>query len=275
MIQKLTIVGVGLLGGSIGLAARARQLAQQVVGVEINPHSRAEATTRRAVEQCTDQLGLGVAGAELVVLATPVSAILEDLAALKKALPPGAIVTDVGSVKGAITAAGRPLDGAFVPGHPMAGGTQGGVAAARADLFEGATWALTPDETTRPEALARVRALVEGLGAIPMELSAQEHDRSVAVTSHLPHLLAYALSATAGLTGAQRELEGPSFRDGTRVSASPPAFWREICMENRKALSDALDLCLTELDAMLKALDSGDAATLEGLLRKGYRGPDL
>ena len=275
MIQKLTIVGVGLLGGSIGLAVRERKLAKQVVGVEINPHTRAEATTRRAVEQCTDRLGLGVVGADMVVLASPVSAILEDIARLKPTLAEGAVVTDIGSVKSAIALAGQSLQGAFVPGHPMAGGTHGGVAAAHADLFEGATWALTPDATTSPEALKRVCALVEGLGARVLLLSAEEHDRSVAVTSHLPHLLAYALSATAGLTGSEAALEAASFREGTRVCASPPGIWREICLENRKALGDALDLCIGELDAMLKALDRGEGEALEVLLRKGYRDPNL
>lgn len=275
MIQKLTIVGVGLLGGSLGLAVRERGLAKQVVGVEQNPHLRAEATACGAVEHCTDRLGIGVAGAELVVLACPVTAIIEQLSALPGRLAEGAVVTDVGSVKEAITRAGRALGGAFVPGHPMAGGTQSGVLAARPELFVGATWALTPDEGTAPEALARVRALVEGLGAKPLLLSAQEHDRSVAITSHLPHLLAYALASVGKQSGVNPALEGPSFRDGTRVAASPPAFWREICLENRKALGDALDQCLGELDAMLKALDQGEAAELEALLARGYRGPSL
>ena len=269
MFQKIAIVGVGLLGGSIGLAVRERKLALEVVGVETNPHSRAEATTRGAVEKCTDTLGIGIAGADLVVLACPVHAIVSELARLAPSLGAHAIVTDVGSVKAQIAEAGLALGGAFVPGHPMAGGERGGMELARADLFEGAAWALTPGSKTRPEAVAKVAQLVEALGAQVVTMTPEEHDATVAATSHLPHLLAYAFSATVG---ASPRLEGPSFRDATRVASSDPAFWREICMRNRKPLADALDRCIGELDAMLKALDTGDEVALEALLRKGWRG---
>lgn len=268
MFQKIAIVGVGLLGGSIGLAARERKLAKEVVGVETNPHTRAEATTRRAVEKCTDMLGIGIAGADLVILACPVNAILTELARLGTSLSEKAVVTDVGSVKGPIATAGRALGGVFVPGHPMAGGERGGMEFARADLFEGATWALTPDSSTRPEATEKVKALVEGLGARAVTMTPEEHDQTVAATSHLPHLLAYALSATVG---ESPKLEGASLKDALRVSSSDPELWREICMMNRKPLGDALDRCIGELDAMLKALDAGDVSALEALLRKGWR----
>ena len=269
MFQKIAIVGVGLLGGSIGLAARERKLAKEVVGVETNPHTRAEATTRKAVAKCTDMLGIGIAGADLIILACPVQAIVTELARLAPSLSEKAVITDVGSVKTAIAVAGQVLGGAFVPGHPMAGGERGGMEFARADLFEGATWALTPDSRTRPDAIAKVTQLVEGLGARVVTMTAEEHDRSVAATSHLPHLLAYALSATAG---ESPKLEGPSFKDATRVASSDPELWREICLMNRKALGDALDRCIGELDGMLKALDAEDGLALEALLRKGWRG---
>jgi prephenate dehydrogenase len=268
MFQKIAIVGVGLLGGSIGLAARERKLAKEVVGVETNPHTRAEATTRKAVAKCTDMLGIGIAGADLVILACPVQAIVTELARLAPSLSERAVVTDVGSVKTAIAGAGQVLGGAFVPGHPMAGGERGGMEFARADLFEGAHWALTPDSRTRPDALVKVTQLVEGLGARVVITTPEEHDRSVAATSHLPHLLAYALSATAG---ESPRLEGPSFKEATRVASSDPELWREICLMNRKALGDALDRCIGELDGMLKALDAEDGVALEALLRKGWR----
>ena len=269
MFQKITIVGVGLLGGSIGLAARERKLAKEVVGVETNPHTRAEATTRRAVAKCTDTLGMGIAGADLVILACPVNAILTELARLDPSLSERAVVTDVGSVKGPIAQAGQALRGMFVPGHPMAGGERGGMEFARADLFEGASWALTPDGSTRPEALEKVTSLVVGLGARVVTMSPEEHDTAVAATSHLPHLLAYALSSTVG---ASPKLEGPSLKEALRVANSDPELWREICLMNRKALGDALDRCIGELDGMLKALDAEDTTALEALLRKGWRG---
>jgi prephenate dehydrogenase len=268
MFQKIAIVGVGLLGGSIGLAARQRKLAKEVVGVETNPHTRAEATTRGAVVKCTDMLGIGIAGADLVILACPVGAIITELGRLGSSLHEKAIVTDVGSVKGPIVAAGKSLGAAFVPGHPMAGGERGGMEFARADLFEGAAWTLTPNTQTRPEALAKVSAFVEKLGASVVTMTPEEHDLSVATTSHLPHLLAYALSATAG---EKPRLEGASFREATRVASSNPEIWRDICLMNRKALGDSLDRCIGELDAMLKALDAEDDAALEALLRKGWR----
>ena len=269
MFRKIAIVGVGLLGGSIGLAVRERKLALEVVGVETNPHSRAEATARGAVEKCTDLLGMGVAGADLVVLACPVQTIVSELARLAPLLGAHTIVTDVGSVKAPIAEAGLALGGAFVPGHPMAGGERGGMELARADLFEGAAWALTPGSQTRPAAVTKIAQLVEGLGARVVTMTPEEHDATVAATSHLPHLLAYAFSATVG---ASPTLEGPSFRDATRVASSDPAFWREICLMNRKPLGDALDRCIGELDAMLKALDAEDGAMLEALFRKGWRG---
>ena len=252
----------------MGLAIRERKLAKEVVGVESNPHTRAEATTRGAVTKCTDMLGIGIAGADLVILACPVGAIVTELGRLSPSLHEKAMVTDVGSVKGPIAAAGQALGGAFVPGHPMAGGERGGMEFARADLFEGASWALTPDSQTRPEALAKVSSFVERLGARVVTMTPEEHDLSVATTSHLPHLLAYALSATAG---EKPRLEGASFREATRVASSSPELWRDICHMNRKALGDSLDRCISELDAMLKALDAGDEAALEALLRKGWR----
>jgi prephenate dehydrogenase len=268
MFQKIAIVGVGLLGGSIGLAARERKLAKEVVGVETNPHTRAEATTRRAVEKCTDMLGIGIAGADLIVLACPVNAIVAELARLAPSLSEKAVVTDIGSVKGPIAVAGRVLKGAFVPGHPMAGGEHGGIEFARADLFQGASWALTPDETTRPEAVEKVKTLIEGLGAEPVVMTPDVHDATVAGTSHLPHLISYALSTTVG---ESPKLQGASLKDALRVASSDPELWRDICLMNRKPLGDALDRCISELDAMLKALDSGDAAALEALFRKGWR----
>jgi prephenate dehydrogenase len=237
--------------------------------VGTNPHTRAEATTRKAVAKCTDMLGIGIAGADLIVLACPVQAIVAELARLTPSLSEKAVITDVGSVKTAIAAAGQVLGGAFVPGHPMAGGERGGMEFARADLFEGASWALTPDSRTRPDAIAKVTQLVEGLGARVVTMTPEEHDTSVAATSHLPHLLAYALSATAG---GSPKLEGPSFKEATRVASSDPELWREICLMNRKALGDALDRCIGELDGMLKALDAEDGAALEALLRRGWRG---
>jgi prephenate dehydrogenase len=271
MIQKLAIVGVGLIGGSIGLAARERKLAKEVVGVETNPHTRAEATTRRAVEKCTDMLGIGVAGADLILLASPVPTILTELARIGPSVQPKTIVSDVGSVKAVIATAGKPLGPNFIPGHPMAGSETAGIQNARADLFVGATWVLTPDSNTPPESIAKLSEFITGLGASVILMTPEAHDQAVAVTSHLPHLLAYALSSTARASSISSSLEGPSFQSATRVAASSPEMWRDICQLNRKAIADALDLCIGELDAMLKALDSGDSEALGALLKKGHR----
>jgi prephenate dehydrogenase len=274
--RRVAIVGVGLIGGSLGMALRARGWARSVVGVGRDAERLANARRLGAVDEVALDLAEGVVGADLVVLATPIFQVLADLPRLVPHLAPGAVVTDVGSTKAEIARAGDAHlpAGAFVPGHPMAGSERSGVEAADPDLFEGAVWALTPTESTDPGALARVRALAEAVGARARTLSPDEHDRAVAITSHLPHVLAYALSALAAAEAEQNPslyaLAAGSFASATRVAASPPELWRDVALTNREALAAALRAYRADLDRVLAALGSGDADTLRARFEAGY-----
>jgi prephenate dehydrogenase len=233
--RTLGIVGVGLIGGSIGMAAR--RAGWEVSGVD------AEATLERAVElgAIDHPAGLdSVRGAEMVVLAAPVSRIPGLLAELA---PTDALVTDVGSAKAAIVRAAAAAGvGRFVGGHPMAGSQLGGVANASADLFQGARYLITPTGDTLPEAYARVTQFVrDDLGAVPTAVDPERHDRLVAALSHLPHLLAVALlEVTSGISPDALSFAGPSFRDLTRVGAANPTLWADILAENAGAIHEVL-----------------------------------
>ena len=274
--MRVAIVGVGLIGGSLGMALRERRLASSVVGVGRNANTLQKAVGLGAIDAFVTDFAEGVQNADLVVLATPIGQILADTEKLPGSLSPGAIVTDVGSTKGEIAEAGdRFLPGVFVPGHPMAGGERSGVEAARANLFEEATWAITPTPHTNPDALQTVRHLAQAVGARVITLSPQEHDEAVAATSHLPHVLAYALASVAGQKAARNahvpDLAAGSFASGTRVAQSSPELWREIAFSNRAALADAVRACQAELSEVLAALEAGDGDALQAAFVRGHK----
>ncbi|MBC7809098.1 MAG: prephenate dehydrogenase/arogenate dehydrogenase family protein, partial [Akkermansiaceae bacterium] len=254
LIPRLCIVGVGLIGGSIGLAAKTRNAAGHVVGVEANADTWADALRIGAVDEITNDLAAGVRGADLVILAVPVGAILELLPKLPPLIGENTVVTDVGSVKTAIAEAGfAALGGRFIPGHPMAGSEKGGVQNARADLFDGATWAFTSvqGQTDRgyPSLLLN---FVQTLGASAHFLSPTNHDESVALTSHLPHILAYTLGAMAFRHRTRdrqpvTKLAAGSWNSATRVAESSPMLWLDISWHNHEALADEIDECAEKL----------------------------
>lgn len=272
--DRVCIIGMGLLGGSLGMAVRKRGLAERVIGVARRPQSLSAALAHGAIDDGALDAGKALAEfqPDLVVLCVPILTILEMLDGLAGAVPAGAVVTDVGSTKGAIVAAGeRLLPGRFLGGHPMAGSEQAGIEAADATLFEGACWALTPAPASAPvEPLAE---WVRRLGARPLILPPAEHDRAVAATSHLPHALAAALACTVADTAAAvvetPQLAAGSFRDGTRVAASLPNLWRDICLTNRCALLEAMDAAAGRLASLRRALEAGDAAAIEQFFAAG------
>jgi prephenate dehydrogenase len=274
--MRVAIVGVGLIGGSLGMALRERRLAQAVIGIGRNPETLQKALRLGAIDEAAIDLATGVQNADLIVLATPIGQILADLERLSTLLSPGAVITDVGSTKGEIARAGDRLisSGAFVPGHPMAGSERSGVEAARADLFMEATWALTPTPITNPDALQRVRHLAQAVGARTIVLDPDAHDRAVAVTSHLPHVLAYALAALAGAESEESphlfDLAAGSFAGATRVAASSPELWRDIALSNREALLRSLHAYRISLAETEAAIESGDADALLTLFQKGF-----
>jgi len=268
--ERIAVVGMGLLGGSVASAARSRGLARPVVGVSRGRDTAAAAQAAGLVDEGTAELAAGVAGADLVVLCTPVFAMAETLGRAAKHLAPGAIVTDVGSVKGRLV---ETLPGLLPPGvhyvgaHPMAGSHETGLRHARADLFEGAACVLTPTATTAPAALARVRAFWAALGARLFERDPAQHDAEVAWVSHLPHAVAFAYAASlAGAPPAAFALKGAGFRDFTRIAASDPELWADILATNAKALAGPLAAAAGALAALARAIEAGDVEAVHRTL---------
>ena len=268
----VAIVGVGLIGGSLGMALKGRRLAQRVIGIGRNPERLDKAVALGAIDAGVTDLMRGVDEADVVMLCTTVGHIIETLPVVLEAVRPGAVVTDVGSTKGAIArrAAGFAF---FVGGHPMAGSEQAGVEAATPTLFEEATWAVTPAEGSDPGAVKTVERLAREVGATTLTLSPEAHDAMLAVTSHLPHVLASALmrqsAAVQRVHPQTQRLTAGSFADATRVAASPPEIWRDVCLTNREALMAALKGFRAELDALEEAVEAGDAARIETFFATG------
>jgi prephenate dehydrogenase len=254
--MKIAVVGTGLIGGSIGLAARAR-LGATVVGVDPDP---AAALAAGAIDSAAG-LGAALEGADAAFVATPIAALTTAVAATLAAAPPDCLVTDTGSVKRHVVAATG--DERFVGGHPLAGAETGGAQAAREDLFDGATWYLTPTRRSSGLLLERLHRLLAGLGARPAVLDADDHDRVMAAVSHLPHVLANVLAGQAARAlGAEavggHGHVGPSLRDATRVAGANPALWSEIYAANGEALAGELDAAIAALGAVRARLAAGE-----------------
>lgn len=260
LFERVAIVGVGLIGGSLGMAMRGRGLAGEVVGVTRAPETIEAARARGAIDRGTVDPAAGVEGADLVVLATPPELVVPVARQVLPALRAGALVTDVASVKGEIVRGVEALvpargSVAFLGGHPMAGNEGRGIAAASATLFEGTAYLLTPTVRTPAPAVERMRSLATGLGARAVVMEVDEHDRAVAVTSHLPYLIAAAL---VGICGPARSAAGPSFLSATRVAGSPVELWAQICRLNREPIRRALRAFREELADLEAALADGD-----------------
>jgi len=271
VIHRLAIVGVGLLGGSVAKAARARGLAHTIVGVGRDQTRLAEALGDGALDQATTDLPVGLRGADLVVLAAPVLVIEGLLGSVAAAVGPETLVTDVGSTKGSIVRRANALSASqpftFVGSHPMAGSERAGYAVARADLFQGATVIVTPTDATVPRATKEVSAFWEGLGARVSHLDPGAHDRVVAAISHLPHLAAFALVAGAyRFEPTALGFAARGFRDTTRVAASDPVVWQEIFHGNRDALLTSLRSFREALDEVERLVVANDVEDLRAWL---------
>lgn len=276
---RLVIVGAGLIGGSIAAGARERGYASYVVGVDAE---------RSALEQgmglaLLDEIGMpkNLGSDDLVVIATPtlaVPSVLEELAQGDDRFAGGATVTDVASVKTSVVAAAAALPGGtperFVPGHPIAGSERSGIGAARGDLFTGRRVILTPSEDTEAGAREKVRDLWESLGAVVSEMGVAEHDRILAMTSHLPHLLAFALVDTLGREPEHEAIFGLAaggFRDFTRIASSDPTMWADIFTANGAATVEVLDRLLADLGDLRGLLEAGDHEALREVLGRAKR----
>ncbi|MEO8967488.1 MAG: prephenate dehydrogenase/arogenate dehydrogenase family protein [Solirubrobacteraceae bacterium] len=258
--MRIAVIGVGLIGGSVALAARQRTGAA-VTGADASADALAQALDRGAIDHAADSLAEAVSDAEAVFIAAPVGALPELVGAALAAAPDDCVVTDVGSTKRAVVAAHS--DPRFVGGHPLAGAENAGVEHARADLFEGATWYLTPGAGTSGILYERLHRLLHALGAQPVAIDAQTHDQILAAVSHLPHVLANVLVSQAAGTlsagGERLPATGPSFRDATRVAGAPSAIWTDIYLSNRDALTTELDAAIAQLSTVRAALVAGDA----------------
>lgn len=266
-----------MIGGSVGMALRAVS-EWRVSGWDPNEDALRTAMERGAVDSAAESPEDAVRGAELVVLATPVTRTEPLLAQIAGVIGPDVTITDVGSTKARIVAVGeRAVDGRFVGGHPMAGSACSGAAAANAGLFRDASWFITPTPATRPEALSLVRRMAESCGAVVRECGPDEHDRLVGVLSHLPHLLAYGLARTAAdaIPAEWRSVAAGSFRDGTRVAASAPALWADILLDNRDETLKAMEAHGAWMERARQALESRDGVALLTLLSEAREAKEL
>jgi prephenate dehydrogenase len=273
VIARLAIVGVGLLGGSVARAARARGLAGHIVGIGRDRERLAPALKDGTLDSATTDLAEGVRDADVVVLAATVLANASLLAQVWQAAPPGAVVTDVGSTKRGIVAAAERLGGQprvrFVGSHPMAGSERSGYAIARHDLFDGATVIVTPTERTDPGAVKTVVGFWEATGARVTTMDADTHDRAVAAISHLPHVVAWALvDGVARFEPAALDVAARGFKDTTRIAASDPLVWKEILLANRDAVQASLRAFRSALDDLERQIASGDGAAVEATLAR-------
>lgn len=272
--KRLAILGVGLLGGSIGLAVKSILKDCKVTGYAHRAETRQAALDKGAIDEAYAEPADSVRGADLVVLCPPVGKLAELLSLIAPALAPGAVVTDVGSTKREIVAHARQVlpapDGPwFVGSHPMAGSEKRGVQFAQADLFQGALCIVTPESSTNPQALRRVGAFWESLGMWLRYLSPDEHDRLVADVSHVPH------AAAAALIALQSEqslaLRGRGFVDATRIAAGDPGLWRDILLSNRDNLTTGIRRLQGKLDELVKLVEAGDGKRVEEWLDAAAR----
>ncbi len=265
------VIGLGMIGGSVLAAGRARGLFGRATGADLDPSARTGALAAGLVDAATASAAEAASGADLLVLATPVEAMEAVAREAVPRLARGALVTDVGSVKEPIVAAVAPWATAaavaFVPGHPIAGNERAGIEAARPDLFADRLAVLTPTASTDPTALERITGLWEALGATVIQMDPAVHDAAFAALSHLPHLVAFALlaslAADPALAEAAPRLSGAGLKDTTRIGASSPPLWRGICLANRARLLPALDRFERTLAELRRALVAGDGAALE------------
>jgi prephenate dehydrogenase len=270
LIERLAVVGIGLIGGSFAAALKRAGAVRRVVGIGRRRGNLADALRLGIVNDATTNVVEGVRGADFVLLAMPVGQMASVMETIAPVLAPNAVVTDAGSTKRDVVANARThfssmLD-RFVPAHPIAGSEKTGAAAASASLFTDRNVILTPLPENQPEAVARTREAWIACGARVSEMNADDHDRTLGVVSHLPHLLAFGLvDMVAGHPESERlfEFAAGGFRDFTRIASSSPEMWRDICLANRDSIGSVLADYQSELARIAQLLAQGDGAMLE------------
>ncbi len=281
MISKLVVIGVGLIGGSLACALRKAGKVERVVGVGRGIANLEQAVALGVIDSYSQDAAQAVADADMVVIGATLGSTADILARIAPALGPHAIVTDVGSTKASVVAAARAALGAqfsrFVPGHPIAGTEHSGAQAAFAELYVGHRVILTPEADTDAQALATVQSMWQATGARVTQMSVTDHDRVLAATSHLPHMLAFTLVdllAEASDADDIFAFAAGGFRDFTRIASSNPEMWRDIALANRDALLTICGAYAARLERLMQALRDGDGATLELSFKRAKQARD-
>lgn len=272
LLNKIVIIGVGLIGGSFASALRKTGLARHIVGVGRSQRNMEHALARHIIDEIASDIASAVHNADLIFLAMPVGQTGNVMMHLAPHVQANTIITDAGSTKQDVIAAARAhlsLQNRhhFVPGHPIAGAEQSGVQAAQADLYQNRHVILTPLPETSPESVERIRELWQACGAQVSLMAADEHDRVLATTSHLPHVLAFTLMNHLKHSTSHPDdllrFAGSGFRDFTRIASSSPEMWRDICLANREALLTQIEAYQDELHALTEILQNNDGKALQ------------
>jgi len=281
LINRLTIIGVGLIGGSLARALKKANAVAQVTGYGRNIQQLQKAMELGVIDHLETDMGAAVRDADVIVVAVPVGKTLEVLRNIKPHLNPKTIITDVGSSKGAVVQAAREVFGDalgnFVPGHPIAGTEKSGVEASFAELFENRRVLLTPLENTDQQAVQTIRQMWESSGAFVEETSVKHHDDVLAATSHLPHMLAFALVDALATMDDKIEIfryAAGGFRDFTRIASSDPQMWHDICVTNDKSIVAMLDLFMSDLERLRDAIKAGDSDYLLQVFTRAKKARD-
>jgi prephenate dehydrogenase len=281
MIKQLTIIGVGLIGGSLARALKAAEYCQEVVGCGRDQSQLQRALELGVIDRATTDIAAAVNGADVVVLAVPLGAMEMCFRAMVGHVADDVIITDVGSAKASVVAAARAafrhLPAGFVPGHPIAGTEKSGVDASFAELFRKRRVILTPVPESTPDAVAKVRQMWEQTGAVVEEMGVEHHDEVLAATSHLPHLLAFGLvDSLVGMDESEEifRFAAGGFRDFTRIASSDPLMWRDICLANREALLTVLAHYSEDLAELTRSVRDGNGAALESVFRRAKEARD-
>lgn len=272
MFNRITILGIGLLGASFALALKKNRLCSAITGYGRNRENLLEAKERNIIDSFETDPAAACREADLIMLSTPVGSFIELTKAISPALKKGAVLTDVGSVKGALAREIEkiiPKDVHYIGGHPIAGSDRSGIASANPELFRDAKCIITPTENSDPAALKKIQDIWKALGSDVLTLSPEEHDRVYAAVSHLPHLIAYALVNTvADMDKSYLDFSGKGFMDATRIASSSEELWNDICLLNRDNLVEALAVFKKNLDMLDQYLKTGNSDLLKAEFRK-------
>lgn len=281
MIKQLTVIGVGLIGGSLARALQEAGIVDEIVGCGLDKDHLQQAIDLGVISKYETDVAKAVKGSDVVVVAVPVGAMESVFRKIKEAASEQTIITDVGSTKGSVISAVRAAYGEvpsnFVPGHPIAGTEKSGVGASFAGLFHQRRVVLTPMQNTDPSAVDRIRTMWEATGAIVSQMDVKHHDDVLAATSHLPHLLAFALVDTLAALDEKVEIfqyAAGGFRDFTRIASSDPQMWHDICVNNRDAILQILKRFQVDLEQLGNAIANDDSDYILDVFKRAKESRD-